>query len=101
MQAKAEFPAKVPLAVGRVQSSQLPELTNYKILFPSSVSVGDLCTYLNGKLKRSDNAPLYIYVAKDTLLSRLTSIDEVYQEYRDDDYFLYLAYYEVNIHLKR
>lgn len=63
MQAKAEFPAKVPvlaacvyvqapivsrlwcalpffaqLAVGRVQSSQLPELTNYKILFPSSVS---------------------------------------------------------------
>lgn len=59
MQAKAEFPAKVPvlaacvvyvsrlwcpsplfsqLTIGRVQSSHLPELTNYKILFPSSVS---------------------------------------------------------------
>lgn len=64
-------------------------------------TVGDLCTYLNRKLKRSDNAPLYIYVAKDVIVSRLTSIDEVYQECRDDDYFLYVAYSEINIHLKR
>lgn len=63
--------------------------------------VGDLCTYLNTKLKRSDAAPLYIYVDKDVVASRLTTMEELYQEYRDDDYFLYLAYYEINIHSKR
>lgn len=61
-------------------------------------TVGDLCQYINNKMQRPEHAPLFIYANNEIVTSRNSTMAELYQEYREDDYFLYLAYYEENVY---
>ena len=71
-------------------------------LFPPPTNllptVGDLCHYINSKLHRTEEAPMYIYANSELVVSKGSVIAEVYQEYREDDFFLYLGYYEENVY---
>ena len=53
---------------------------------------------MNDKLKRPPHAPLYLYVDNDVVAATDSTLARLYQEYRDSDYFLYVAYYEELIH---
>lgn len=53
---------------------------------------------INTETSRPEQAPLFIYVQNEVIVSLESSMAQLYQEYREDDYFLYLAYYEKNIH---
>lgn len=57
-----------------------------------------LIQFINSEVGRPDQAPLYIYVSNELIVSLDSTMAELYQEYREDDFFLYLAYYEKNIH---
>ena len=66
--------------------------------FPSCI-VGDLIQFINDKVGRSDlQAPLYLYVKNEIIVSQNSTMAELYQEFREDDFLLYLAFYEENIH---
>ena len=41
---------------------------------------------------------MFIYAHNELVVSKGNVIAEVYQEYRDDDFFLYLGYYEENMY---
>ena len=65
-------------------------------------AVSDLCQYINEKTGRPDgHAPLFIYAANEVVLCREAGMAQVYQEYREADLFLYLAYYEENVYAHR
>jgi hypothetical protein len=61
-------------------------------------AVSGLIQFINNEVGRSDQAPLFIYVKNEIIVSLESTMAELYQEYREDDFFLYLAYYERNIH---
>ena len=58
----------------------------------------DVIQYINDKLQRPKHAPLYLYVDNEIVAAESSSLASLYQEYREDDYFLYLAYYEEMVH---
>lgn len=61
------------------------------------ITVCDLVQYINSKLPgRSEHAPLFIYIENEIIAPAEATMAELYQEHREDDYFLYLAYYEEN-----
>ena len=68
------------------------------VLFPPVHSVSDVMEWINQKLKRPHNASLYLYVDNEIVIAPDSPLSRVYQEYRDSDYFLYIAYYELLIH---
>ena len=49
---------------------------------------------MNEKLRRPSHAPLYLYVDNEIVASENSSLARLYQEFRDNDYFLYIAYHE-------
>ena len=54
----------------------------------------DLSQYINSKLPgRSEHASLFIYIESEIIAPREATMAQLY---REDDYFLYLAYYEEN-----
>lgn len=61
-------------------------------------TVKDIIEWINEKLRRPYNAPLYLYVDNEVVVDTGSTLSSVYQEYRDDDYYLYIAYYETLIH---
>ncbi len=63
-----------------------------------STAVKDIMDWINEKLRRPTNAPLYLYVDNDIVVAPNSTLSRVYQEYRDSDYYLYIAYYEVLVH---
>ncbi len=54
--------------------------------------------WINVKLRRPLTAPLYLYVDNEVVVAPNSTLSRVYQEYRDSDYYLYIAYYELLIH---
>ena len=58
----------------------------------------DVIQYINDKLQRPKHAPLYLYVDNEIVVAESSSLASLYQEYREDDYFLYLAYFEEMVH---
>lgn len=69
----------------------------FPLIYSLTLAVCDLIQYINSKLPgRSDRAPLFIYIENEIIASREATMAQLYQEYREDDYFLYLAYYEEN-----
>ena len=61
-------------------------------------AVGELIQFINSKMSRSEQAPLFIYADNEIVVSPTNIMSELYQEFREDDFFLYLAYYEENIY---
>lgn len=57
--------------------------------------------FINTQIERFEHAPLYIYVSNELVVSPEDTMAHLYQEFREDDFFLYLAYYEENIHRNR
>ena len=47
---------------------------------------------------RPDHAPLFIYADAEIIVSKESTMAALYQEHRENDYFLYLAYFEENIY---
>ena len=50
---------------------------------------------------RAEHSTLFIYAENEIVLSPASVMSQLYQEYREDDFFLYLGYYEENIHQPR
>ena len=75
-------------------SLSLPSLPLYQFL---PLTVCDLIQYINSKLPgRSEHASLFIFIENEIVAPASATMAELYQEHREDDYFLYLAYYEEN-----
>ena len=73
-------------------------MKHYYIVHSSIYAVSDVMKYINDKLRRPSHAPLYLYVDNDVVAAPDSTLARLYQEYRDNDYFLYIAYYEELIH---
>ena len=65
---------------------------------PPYISVGNLIQFINTKVGRQEEDELYIYIQNELVAAKDSKMASIYQEYREDDYFLYLAYYERNIY---
>lgn len=61
-------------------------------------AVGNLIQFINSKIRRSEEDVLFIYVQNEIITAKDSTMAKIYQEYREDDYFLYLAYYERNLY---
>ena len=60
-------------------------------------AVCDLSQYINSNLpSRSEHAPLFFYIESEITAPQEAMMAQLYQEYREDDYFLFLAYYKEN-----
>jgi len=63
-------------------------------------TVAEVIEFIKGKLGYSQlpqQVPLYFYI-NGIIPSMTSTMGELYQEYREQDYLLYIAYCEENIH---
>ena len=61
------------------------------------LTVAEVIEFIKGKLDYPPNVPLYFYI-NGIIPSMNSTMGELYQEYRESDYLLYIGYYEENIY---
>ena len=65
---------------------------------PKAFTVGEVLSVIRSKLNLTREQGLVLMASGKYILKQNTSIAEVYEQYRDEDGFLYLLYAEENIY---
>lgn len=87
----AKYPDRVPVVVERFARCDLPVMEKKKYLVPRDMSVGQFIHILGVRLHLSPGKALFVFV-KNTLPQTASLMDSVYEEYKDEDGFLYMCY---------
>ncbi|OAY62577.1 Autophagy-related protein 8i [Ananas comosus] len=87
----AKYPDRVPVVVERFSRTDLPEMEKRKFLVPRDMTVGQFIHILRSRLHLPSGKALFIFI-QDTLPQTASIMDSMYQQYKDEDGFLYMCY---------
>jgi GABA(A) receptor-associated protein len=86
-----KYPGRVPIIVEKDSKGAVPNIDKNKYLVPGELTVGQFLHIIRTRIKLSPEQAIFIFV-NNTIPPSSRLISEVYEQYRDDDGFLYFLY---------
>ena len=93
---KSKYPDRVPVICEKNPGSGLEILDKRKYLVPNDITSTQFLFIIRKRLKLSSEKGIFLFVINMLATSTHTMI-ELYNEYKDDDGFLYMNYTEENV----
>ena len=88
-----KFPGKYPVIVERYHKEKnLPELDRIKYFVPKQLTMAQFVSVIRTRMQLSAEQSLYFLVNNKHVVSMSMTIQQVYQEEKDDDGFVYMTY---------
>jgi GABA(A) receptor-associated protein len=91
-----KYPDRVPIICDRSIKS-LPEIDKKKYLVPIDLTVGQFSYVIRKRLALKPEEALFIFIDNKTIPAMTANMGTVYNEYKDQDGFLYLTYAKENV----
>jgi GABA(A) receptor-associated protein len=91
-----KYPDRVPIICDRSIKS-LPEIDKKKYLVPNDLTVGQFSYVIRKRLSLKPEEALFIFIDNKTIPSMTANMGTVYNQYKDQDGFLYLTYAKENV----
>ena len=85
------FPNKRPVVI-YTNDSKLEAPDKYKFLVPEDQTLALFVTVLRKNIKLASEQALWVFVKDGTLPATTTTISSIYEEYANEDGFLYIQY---------
>ncbi len=90
---REKYPDRVPIICEKDPKSTMKEVEKTKYLVPNELSVSQFNLIIRRRHEMSKDSALYLLVAGKHSITGDTSMNEIYEKYRDtEDGFLYIAY---------
>lgn len=87
-----KYPYRIPIICERYQkSNNTPQIKKTKYLVPFDLSVGHFLYIIRKNTNISSEVALYIFIS-NTIPPTSTSMITLYENYKDEDGFLYINY---------
>ena len=87
-----KYPGKIPVICER-QGTNIPPTDRSKYLVPNDLTMGQFLYVIRKRLSLDPSLGLFLFIGNDgTLMNGAKLISECYNEYKDEDGFLYLKY---------
>ena len=87
-----KYPGRIPIICER-QGTNIPYIDRSKYLVPSDLTMGQFLYVIRKRLSLDPSLGLFLFIGNEGLLINSAKlILECYNEYKDDDGFLYLKY---------
>lgn len=93
---KSKYPDRVPVICEKNPGSGLEILDKRKYLVPNDITTTQFLFIIRKRLKLSSEKGIFLFVNNIIAPSTHTMID-LYNEYKNDDGFLYMNYTEENV----
>nr|XP_004931347.2 uncharacterized protein LOC101746017 isoform X2 [Bombyx mori] len=93
MAIKSKFPTKIPLIVERYHKERnLPTLDKKKFLVPEDITMSQFLVIIRNRIRVKPNQALYLIINNRSMLSMSLTMAQAYENYGDEDGFLYITY---------
>jgi len=86
-----KYPTRIPIIVEKQNKSDVPDIGKQKYLVPNELTMGEFVYVIRKRLKLAPEKAIFIFI-KNILPPTSACIQQVYDEYKDDDGFLYVTY---------
>jgi len=88
---RSKYPDRIPVIVERWQGSSVPAIDKRKFLVPSDISVAQFIWIIRRRIQLPPAKALFLFVGK-MLPQTSANMGQIYDEHKDEDSFLYVAY---------
>ncbi|OWF39625.1 gamma-aminobutyric acid receptor-associated protein-like 2 [Mizuhopecten yessoensis] len=88
---KEKYPERIPVIVEKDPKSQIQDIDKRKFLVPNDISVAQFMWIIRKRIQLPSEKAIFLFVGK-VLPQSSASMGQVYEEHKDEDGFLYIAY---------
>jgi GABA(A) receptor-associated protein len=94
-----KHPDRIPVIIEKNKNDKGPVIDKTKYLVLADMTVAQFLYVIKSKISITENSTIYFFSKKDnkTLLSGALTFNYLYNNYKDDDGFLYLEYCYENV----
>jgi len=95
---KQKYPTRIPIICERITAkksdakTQISNIDKNKFLVPGDLTMGQFLYVIRKRIQLSPEQALFIYVNNSILPATSSSVSTIYEEFKDDDGFLYIIY---------
>ncbi|XP_041375462.1 gamma-aminobutyric acid receptor-associated protein-like 2 [Gigantopelta aegis] len=88
---RSKYPDRIPVIVEKDAKSQIQNIDKRKFLVPNDISVAQFMWIIRKRIQLASEKAIFLFVGK-VLPQSSASMGQVYEDHKDDDGFLYIAY---------
>ncbi|KAI9189488.1 ubiquitin-like protein atg8 [Blastocladiella emersonii ATCC 22665] len=89
---RLKYPDRIPVICEKSEKSDIATIDKKKYLVPADLTVGQFVYVIRKRIKLSPEKALFIFVNDGTLPASAALMSLIYDQYRDEDGFLYITY---------
>lgn len=86
-----KYPDRIPVIIERDKNSKAPPLLKSKYLVPKDITISQLIYAIRRQIKLDPQYALYFFIS-DNIPPTSASIQNMYNQYKETDGFLYIMY---------
>ena len=91
--AKNKYPHIVPVIITRLDKEKnLPDIDKIKFLFPKDNSFATIVETIRKRVKMDSTYAMFLFVGGGNIPSFSSTIAQIYEQYKNEDGFLYITY---------
>ena len=88
------YPDRIPIICEKTKRSEkMPDIDKHKYLIPMDLTVGQFMFVIRKRMKVAPEMAIYIFI-KGTIPPTSALISSLYNDYKDEDGFLYIEFCE-------
>ncbi|KAJ1675631.1 ubiquitin-like protein atg8 [Spiromyces aspiralis] len=88
---RKKYPDRIPVICEKVEKSDIPNIDKKKYLVPADLTVGQFVYVIRRRIKLNPEKAIFIFV-REVLPPTAALMSSIYDEYKDEDGFLYITY---------
>merc|ERR1712087_717230 len=88
---RKKYPDRIPVICERAHGSEISDIDKKKYLVPSDLTVGQFVYVIRKRIKLAPEKAIFIFIG-EVLPSTAAVMSKIYEDYKDEDGFLYVTY---------
>ena len=90
-----KYPCRIPIIVEKSNTCNLQAIVKKKYLVPKDLTMNQFIYVIRKRIKLNSSESIFLMI-DNRLCASNTSLDTIYEEYADEDGFLYIIYTSEN-----
>lgn len=89
---KEKYKDRIPIIVEKSIKSDIADIDKKKYLVPNDITVGQFVYIIRKRIDLTSEKAIFLFTEKHTIPPTSSLISEIYEQYKNEDNFLYLVY---------